>query len=180
MWLCLWLQQFQESVGPLQKVVVLFHSFSTLQSGVWSQLWLIRHPGLKAQVSANSAQFLSTRHSKACVALPTSVSLVKISAWTLLASFIGCHFFLLQLYLCIADCVSASCFQILSAKSTSSIGLNGHFSIASDSQCGHCLALLCLWCDTSVTLHADILCCEMLCIHIPHSVLAICCNPFRP
>jgi len=28
----------------------LFLSFSTLQSGVWSQLWLIRHPGLKAQV----------------------------------------------------------------------------------------------------------------------------------
>jgi len=31
-------------------------------------------------VSANSAQFLSTRHSKEYVALPTSVSLVKISA----------------------------------------------------------------------------------------------------
>ncbi len=27
-----------------------FISFNTLQSGVWSQLWLIRHAGLKAQV----------------------------------------------------------------------------------------------------------------------------------
>ncbi len=31
-------------------------------------------------ISANSAQFLSTRHSKECIALPTSVSLVEISA----------------------------------------------------------------------------------------------------
>lgn len=31
-------------------------------------------------VSANSAQFLSTRHSKECIALPTPVSLVEISA----------------------------------------------------------------------------------------------------
>ncbi len=31
-------------------------------------------------ISANSAQFLSTKHSKKCIALPTSVSLVEISA----------------------------------------------------------------------------------------------------
>jgi len=31
-------------------------------------------------ISANSAQFLSTRHSKECIALPTPVSLVEISA----------------------------------------------------------------------------------------------------
>jgi len=34
--------------GPLQQGYIL--SFDTLQSGVWSQLWLIKHPGLKAQV----------------------------------------------------------------------------------------------------------------------------------
>lgn len=49
---------------------------------------------------------------------------------TLPALFIGCHFFLIHVYLCIADCVSASCFQILSADSTSSIGLNVYFSSA--------------------------------------------------
>ncbi len=34
----------------LKLVGIHSFSFSNLQSGVWSQLWLIRHPGLKAQV----------------------------------------------------------------------------------------------------------------------------------
>ncbi len=40
--------------------------FSTLQSGVWSQLRLVRHPGLEAQVHSNTDLISSNTHLNIC------------------------------------------------------------------------------------------------------------------
>jgi hypothetical protein len=47
------LHEKQEVVSRCQRlntIIFNFFPFDILQSGVWSQLWLARHPGLKAQV----------------------------------------------------------------------------------------------------------------------------------